>query len=79
MSSSTRRPATLYVGTDFGVWELAHGTTSYAPASGGLPTVAVYGLTLAGGKKAGDRVLYAATHGRGVWRLQLPDVKGPKH
>ena len=69
----------LYVGTDFGVWELAHGTTSYAPASGGLPTVAVYGLTLAGGKKAGDRVLYAATHGRGVWRLQLPDVKGPKH
>ena len=69
----------LYVGTDFGVWELAHGTTSYAPASGGLSTVAVYGLTLAGGKKAGDRVLYAATHGRGVWRLQLPDVKGPKH
>ena len=69
----------IYVGTDFGVWELAHGTTSWAPASDGLPTVAVYGLTLAGGKKPGDRVLYAATHGRGVWRLQLPDAKGPKH
>ena len=41
--------------------------------------MAVYGLTLAGGKKPGDRVLYAATHGRGVWRLQLPDAKGPKH
>jgi hypothetical protein len=37
--------------------------------------VAVYGLTLAGGKKASDRVLYAATHGRGVWRIQLPKVK----
>jgi hypothetical protein len=46
-----------------------------APASAGLPTVAVYGLTLAGGKKASDRVLYAATHGRGVWRIQLPKVK----
>jgi hypothetical protein len=69
----------IYVGTDFGVWELANGATSWAPASDGLPTVAVYGLTLAGGKKPGDRVLYAATHGRGVWRLGLPDVKGPKH
>jgi len=35
----------------------------------------VCGITLAGGKHAGDRVLYAATHGRGVWRLKLPDVK----
>ncbi|MGZ4308074.1 MAG: hypothetical protein ACXVRG_01835 [Gaiellaceae bacterium] len=65
----------IYAGTDFGVWELAHGTTSWAPAASGLPTVAVYGLQLAGGKKASDRVLYAATHGRGVWRLALPDVK----
>jgi hypothetical protein len=69
----------IYVGTDFGVWELAHGTTSWAPASSGLPTVAVYGLQLAAGDKpgpgGGDRVLYAATHGRGIWRLQLPDVK----
>ena len=65
----------IYASTDFGVWELANGSTSWAPASSGLPTVAVYGLTLAGGKHAGDRVLYAATHGRGVWRLALPDVK----
>ena len=65
----------IYVGTDFGVWELANGATSWAPASGALPTVAIYGLTLAGGKHPGDRVLYAATHGRGVWRLALPDVK----
>ena len=65
----------IYVGTDFGVWELANGTTSWAPASGALPTVAIYGLTLADGKHPGDRVLYAATHGRGVWRLALPDAK----
>ena len=39
-----------------------------APAPN-LPPVAVYGLTI--DAKAG--VLYAATHGRGVWRLKLPD------
>ena len=61
--------------------ELAHGTTqlrlpaSARPADGGGLT----GSRSPGGKKAGDRVLYAATHGRGVWRLQLPDVEGPKH
>lgn len=65
----------VYVSTDFGVFRLAKGTTSWVPAADGLPAVAAYGLTLAGGKKPGDRVIYAATHGRGAWRLSLPDVK----
>jgi hypothetical protein len=68
----------IYVATDFGVDVLSTGATSWVPASQGLPTGAVYGITLAGGKKAGDRVLYAATHGRGAWRLLLPDGKGKK-
>jgi hypothetical protein len=33
-----------------------------------LPTAAVYGLTLS---QSGN-VLYAATHGRGAWKLTLP-------
>jgi len=34
--------------------------------------VAVYGLQLASSKHAGGACyLFAATHGRGIWRLQL--------
>jgi hypothetical protein len=40
----------------------------YAAAGSGLPTVAVYGLTLS----QSGTVLYAATHGRGAWKLTLP-------
>ncbi len=62
----------IYVSTDFGVFRLPDGQTSWIPAAGGLPPVAVYGLTLTGGKKSSDRVIYAATHGRGAYRLTLP-------
>ncbi len=65
----------VYASTDFGAMRLPKGQTSYIPVADGLPSVAVYGLTLTGGKKPGDRSLYAATHGRGAWRLSLPDVK----
>jgi hypothetical protein len=65
----------IYASTDFGVDRLPDGTTSWITAADGLPPVAVYSITLAGGKKANDRVLYAATHSRGVYRLALPDVK----
>ena len=58
----------LYVSTDFGVLRRAFGETTWTDAAGGLPPVATYGLTI----DAGARVLYAATHGRGAWVLQLP-------
>jgi hypothetical protein len=57
----------LYASTDFGVDVLAHGTTQWVPASTGLPSVAVYGLTI----DRAHRVLYAATHGRSAWQLSL--------
>jgi Arc-like DNA binding domain len=68
----------LYVSTDWGVDRLPAGSTTWIEAAGGLPSVATYGLTYAttGGKKA-ERVLYAATHGRGAYRLFLG--KGHKH
>jgi hypothetical protein len=59
----------LVVATDVGVFSapvgsLSGASTSWAPAAGGLPNVQVIGLTL---DAAGN--LYAATHGRGVWKL----------
>jgi len=57
-----------YVSTDFGVFVRLSGNTTWQPAAGSLPPVAVYGLTL----DLNGRVLYAATHGRGAWRLDIP-------
>jgi hypothetical protein len=60
----------LFVSTDFGVNVLAPSSTTWVPAGTGLPTVAVWGLTI--DSSAGARVLYAATHGRSAWSLTLP-------
>ena len=57
--------------TDFAVLRLKKNASSWVPAADGLPTVAVYGLTLTNGRKGTDRVIYAATHGRGAYRLVL--------
>lgn len=60
----------LYISTDFGVYRRVAGETGWIPAADGLPMAAVAGLTIADGKN-GDRLLYAATHGRGAYRLRL--------
>jgi hypothetical protein len=57
----------LFVSTDFGVNMLRSADTQWSPAAGSLPPVAVYGLTI----DSNARVLYAATHGRGAWKLDL--------
>jgi hypothetical protein len=57
----------LFVSTDFGVDMLRRGDSQWAPAAGSLPPVAVYGLTI----DSNAKVLYAATHGRGAWVLDL--------
>jgi len=64
-----RDPTTrdLYGSTDFGVTRLPAGATAWTEAAPGLPFVAVYGLTMAPDAKT----LYAATHGRGLWALDL--------
>jgi hypothetical protein len=58
------------VSTDFGVDRLVSGTTTWIPAAEGMPTRTVSGLTLTSGKH-GSRLLYAATRGRGTYRLKL--------
>ncbi len=62
-------PATgdLFAATDFGIAMLRVAGTSWQPAAGSFPAVATYGITL----DARARVLYAATHGRGIWKLDL--------
>jgi hypothetical protein len=57
----------LFVSTDFGGNILRASNTAWVPAAGSLPPVAVYGLTI----DSNARVLYAATHGRGAWKLDL--------
>jgi hypothetical protein len=57
----------LFVSTDFSVNMLRSGETQWVPAAGSFPPVAVYGLTI----DSNARVLYAATHGRGAWALDI--------
>ena len=57
----------LFVSTDFGVNMLKSGGSTWTPAAASLPPVATYGLTI----DSNARILYAATHGRGAWSLQL--------
>jgi len=59
----------VFAATDSGVLMLARGGTSWSPAAPNMPPVAVYGLTI----DSDARLLYAATHGRGIWRLKLQD------
>jgi hypothetical protein len=59
----------VFASTDYGVLMLRKDGTSWSPAASGLPPVAVYGLTI----DTDARLLYAATHGRGIWRLTLVD------
>ena len=63
----------LYVATSFGVLR-AVGHSHWVAAGAGLPLVAVYGITLAG--SGNNEALYAATHGRGVYSLNLSREHG---
>ena len=58
----------LYAASDFGVMRLPNNSTTWVVAGTGLPMVEVPGLTIV----PSERLLYAATHGRSAWLLQLP-------
>jgi hypothetical protein len=58
----------LYAGSDFGVMKLPFGTMTWVVSGTGLPNVEVAGLTII----PSMRILYAATHGRSAWQLNLP-------
>jgi len=58
----------VYASSDFGVYRLKAGATHWGLAGSGMPRVEIAGLTLV----RGARKLYAASHGRGAWLLNLP-------
>src|SRR6202035_65157 len=66
---------TVIVGTDAGVYRatLNGGSTSWTPLGASLPFAQVEDLALSGD----GTTLVAVTHGRGAWKLILPDADHP--
>ncbi|MGK7915206.1 MAG: hypothetical protein AB4038_06605 [Prochloraceae cyanobacterium] len=60
-------PTHVYVGADIGIWRSTDSGATWAPFSQGLPDTAVFDLLL----HDGQRLLRAATHGRGVYERRL--------
>ena len=67
-------PLILWVGTDVGVFQTVDGGVSWFPFSLGLPRVAVFDLSVQGST---ERVLRAATHGRGIWEFPISSDSMP--
>ncbi|HEX3271737.1 MAG TPA: hypothetical protein VHR15_13890 [Ktedonobacterales bacterium] len=60
----------VYVSTDFGVLHnIGGGTSHWLPVGSGLPIVKVNGLTLV--TTSTGHKLFAATHGRSIWAINL--------
>ncbi|MFY9558608.1 MAG: CARDB domain-containing protein [Terriglobales bacterium] len=63
-------PSTYYVATDGGVFQTTNGGSTWTTFSNGLPNVVVLSLKL----HRSSRTLRAATHGRSVWDIVVPDL-----
>ncbi|HSS18471.1 MAG TPA: Calx-beta domain-containing protein [Pyrinomonadaceae bacterium] len=58
----------LYAGTDIGVYDSTDAGASWNPYGVGLPRSAVFDLAI----QSPNRILRAATHGRGIWEVSIP-------
>jgi len=58
---------TIYVGNDFGVVRKNQNQPTWHETAGGLPNVTVSDLVLVPERG----VLYAGTHGQGVWQFKV--------
>jgi hypothetical protein len=61
-------PNNLYAGADIGVWHSADRGQTWLPLENGLPDAPVFDLQI----HPTQRLLRAATHGRGVYEIALP-------
>jgi hypothetical protein len=61
----TTTPATLYIGTDIGVFRSENDGTSWEYINNGHPNVAVFGLE----RNPSTGQILSATHGRGMFEL----------
>lgn len=68
------RPERLFLGTDLGVMVSIDGGAHWMTEVDGMPRAVTEWLVIAGTPEG--RSLYAFTHGRGVWRVELP--RGPR-
>jgi photosystem II stability/assembly factor-like uncharacterized protein len=60
-------PDNIYVGADIGVWHSGDAGRNWSPLENGLPEAPVFDLQI----HPTQRLLRAATHGRGVYELSL--------
>ena len=67
-------PKLLYVGTDLGVYVTVDGGTTWDVLGTNLPTNYVHDIVV----HPRDRVIVAATHGRGMWVMDAIPVQGFK-
>lgn len=70
-------PLRLYAGTDLGVWTTQNGGATWYPLGHGMPFQAIFDLYL----HTGTRQLFAGTHGRSMYKLNLaemPVAVGPR-
>jgi photosystem II stability/assembly factor-like uncharacterized protein len=67
-------PKILYVGTDVGAYISLDGGGSWSVLGGNLPTNYVHDIVV----HPRDRVIVAATHGRGMWAMDAVPVQGFK-
>ncbi|NJM15487.1 MAG: T9SS type A sorting domain-containing protein [Bacteroidales bacterium] len=59
---------TLWAGTEIGLFESADDGQTWHYANNGLPSVSVFDM------KVIDNQIVVATHGRGIWTLDLPSL-----
>lgn len=64
------RTGNLYVGTNVGVYEMAAGSSTWAPVGTGMPSVQVTDLYL----NPNTNTLTASTYGQGVFQVTLSDI-----
>lgn len=63
-------PSTLYVGTDVGVYRSTDAGATWSRFGTGMPAVSVYDLQIL----SDGSMFRAATHGRGIWQLNVTGV-----
>jgi len=61
-----KNPAIVFAGTDVGVYMSRDGGLNWKPYGDGLPNVVIDHM-----KITHDNILYAATHGRGMWMTSI--------
>jgi len=67
-------PRILYVGTDIGVYVSVEGGASWSVLGGNLPSTFVHDIVV----HPRDRIIVAATHGRGLWVMDATPVQAKK-